>query len=436
MNTTHNIFYIPIGHYLGSEDDDAYVIAYSPLVGKMLVADRRGLAESGPFLIEELSGRDVEIGKMTGAVESVSDLQKMAILPNHTCNFNCSYCYSAKGRSNDVLTIGKLDTALEYFINPERLKQRNLSVSFIGGGEPLLSWPLVRHGMEYARKLADMHGFKLLMTITTNGSIMNDEIIRCLKKYEVMPNISFDIDKEAQNKHRQHYDRVCETIDMLCDAGLTPVLNATITPDTVDRMTDMFEFVHTRFPKISDMVFEPVVSDEVFPLPESLEYFYKQYLDNLFAARSVALRYGKNITCRILKNVDSILERGCPSKFTLTPQGTISICYCTSSPKEKMYSKRVYGTVSGEGVKIDAEAFDRINGINLHSFPKCDDCFAKWHCGGGCMCPNDLYDDMHLVKICDFTRELVRRVLLQRIEKQCKEDGFESLRDYIEQLKK
>lgn len=436
MNTNHNIFFIPIGHYLGSTVDDAYVIAYSPLVGKMLIADRHGLLESESYIIEELSGKDVDVKKMTGAVESASEIQKMAILPNHTCNFHCSYCYSAKGRSAETLSYENLDTALEYFINPQRLKQRNLSISFIGGGEPLLSWPLVRHGIEYARKLADMYRFKLLMTITTNGSIMNDEIIRCLKTYDVMPNISFDIDKEAQNKHRQHFDRVCDTIGMLCDAGLTPVINSTITPETVCRMTEMFKFVHARFPKISDMVFEPVVSEEVFPTPESLGDFYSQYIHHFFSARIEATRQGKNITCRIFKNIDSILERGCPSKFALTPQGDISICYCTSSPKEKMYSDRVYGTVSREGVKIDADAFDIINGINLYSFPKCRDCFAKWHCGGGCMCPNDLYDRAHLDKICDFTREMVRQTLLQRIERQCAEEGFDSLRNYIGQLNK
>lgn len=435
MNTNHNIFFIPIGHYLGAPDDGAYVIAYSPLVGKMVVGDRQGITETESYLTV-LSGNDVDLAQMTGAVKSASELQKMAILPNHTCNFNCSYCYSAKGRSSDVLGVEKLDTALEFFINPSRLKQRHLSISFIGGGEPLLSWALVKHGMEYARQLAVRHGFKLLMTITTNGSIMNEEIISSLKAYDVMPNISFDIDKTAQNKNRRNFDLVCENIEKLCCAGLIPVINATITPDTVNRMVNMFNFVHSRFPQIRDMVFEPVVSNEVFPTPESLGDFYRQYLDNFFSARSVAVPLGKNITSRIFKNVDSILERGCPSKFAITPQGDISICYCTSSPKEKMYAERIYGTVSKERVTIDNDAFDRINGINLQSYPKCNECFAKWHCGGGCMCPNDLYDVSHLDKICEFTREMICRALLERIERQCVNDGFASLSDYIKQLEK
>ena len=107
--------------------------------------------------------------------------------------------------------------------------------------------------------------------------------------------------------------------------------------------------------------------------------------------------------CRIYKNIDSIIDRGCPSKFALTPQGDVSICYCTSSPKEKYYDKRIYGAVDSEtGVAIDERRFDTIHHIDVESMPKCRFCFAKWHCGGGCMCPNDLYDEPFLDVICEF----------------------------------
>lgn len=429
---SNHIFLIPIGRYFQTEND-AYYIVYAPLAGKMLVADQDGL-EQLPTLIPELTIRG-DISRLFSKVNKVSDLQKMSVLPNHTCNFHCSYCYSAKGRSNVTLQQNVLDKSLEYFINPQRLNDRHLSLSFIGGGEPLLSWELVEHGIRYAHKLALRHGFNLRMTLTTNGSIMNEKIIQCLKEYQVLPNISFDILEEAQNKYRKHFDQVCNTIDRLCKNGLVPVINATITPDTVERMTEMFCFMDVRFPEIKDMVFEPVVSDELFTTAKELGSFYDKYLEHFFAVKDQAQKAKKNITCRIFKNIDSLLERGCPSKFTLTPQGDLSICYCTSSPKEKMYADRIYGKVDDKGVNIEEEKFQRINGINIYSFTKCENCFAKWHCAGGCMCPNDLYDETYLNEICRFTKEMICRTLVQRLEEQCKEEGLGDLKTYCQHLK-
>ena len=412
-----NIFKIPVGDYFGKKPE-AITMLYAPFAGSMLLADETGLQTISDEQLKPLR-TEGNITRFLSKVKRMDEIQKMAILPNHTCNFNCSYCYSAKGRSNTVLEKEKLKAGLDYFIDPKRLHERHLSISFIGGGEPLLSWDLVKFGIEYASELAEKHGFTLLMTLITNGSIMNEEIVDTLKRYHVLPDVSFDVLEDAQNKNRRHFSLVCQTIDMLCQHQMVPSINATITPDTVERMEEMVAFMAKRFPAVQNMVFEPVVSDEVFKTPSELHYFYEKYLDHFFNAKKIAAQSGRHITCRIYKNVDSLLERGCPSKFTLTPQGDISICYCKSSPKEKKYNERLYGVVSEDKVKLDEDRFDAIHHVDVYSFEKCSDCYAKWHCGGGCMCPNDLYGDDYLEEVCIFTRELVRRTLLERMEAGC-----------------
>lgn len=427
-----NIFLIPVGDYFG-KGKSVHNIVYAPFTGKMLLADTEGL-EQLDAVMDELTVEG-DINRFLSKIQRAEDIQKMSILPNHTCNFNCSYCYSAKGRSHTILEESKLKAGLDYFINPTRLKERSLSISFIGGGEPLLSWGLVKYGMEYATKLAEKHGFSLLMTLITNGSIMNEEIIRHLKHYHVLPDISFDILEEAQNKNRKHFDWVCHTLDMLCEHELVPSVNATITPDNVSKMTDMLAFMDSRFPKITNMVFEPVVSDSIFTTPAQLRDFYSTYLANFFRVRKLASDTGKSITCRIYKNIDSLLERGCPSKFTLTPQGDVSVCYCTSSPNEKRYAERTYGYVNEAEVHIDADKFRKIHGINVYSLEKCTNCYAKWHCGGGCMCPNDLYDEASLEEVCHFTREMIKHTLLERLEESCRQEEGCSLHNYCLTLK-
>lgn len=389
-------------------------LVYSPLASKFLLADDEGLGEIDEGVLYKL--RVVgDRSRFFGRLDSSSQLQKMAVLPNHTCNFNCSYCYSALGRSNTVLDKEKLDRGLEFFINPDRLENRNLSLSFIGGGEPLISWPLVQHGIEYATLLAQKGGFSLLITLVTNGSIMNDNIIATLKENNVLPDVSFDIIEEAQNRNRGHFDVVCSTIDKLCAKGVVPSVNATITPDTVERQEEMVRFMQQRFPEVKNMVFEPVVSKSLFPSVTDLSDFYSRFLEHFFKAKNTAVNSACNVTCRIYKNVELLLQRGCPSKLTLTPQGDISVCYCCSSPKERAYTSRVYGYVDQKAVHIDEVKFKTVNGINVHSNEKCSSCFAKWHCGGGCMCPNDTYDDAYLDEVCRFTRRMVARAILERM---------------------
>lgn len=439
-----NIFLIPVGDHFG-EWESGYWLVYAPLSGKMLIADGNSIADINRFINKEddrIADKsiistlnelvtDKPIEDYLGKLEHINDIQKMSVLPNHTCNFSCSYCYSAKGRANVVLKEELLKQALDYFIDPKRLKERYLTISFIGGGEPLLSWDLVKSGISYAHNLAEEHGFNLMMTLITNGSIMNHEIMHYLKRYHVLPDISFDILKDIQDKQRKNYDKVSQTIRLLCENDLCPSINATITPLTVNRLTEMFEHMASHFPKVKNMIFEPVVSPDLFPTPKDLKAFYDTYLTNFLYVRQLAEQEGKNITCRIYKNIDSIIDRGCPSKFALTPQGDISICYCTSSPNEPYYDKRVYGSADEGGIHLNEQKFESIHKINVHHYDKCTHCFAKWHCGGGCMCPNDLYTEPFLDEICHFTRKLIKTVLLKRMEVQSLKYENKSLKDYF-----
>lgn len=434
-----NIFLIPIGSHFAANEAD-YQIVYSPLTGKMSVADKSSIANVQSFIagkdseisdkaiLESLHGMvsSKSVNEYLSKVQKIKDIQKMSVLPSHSCNFSCSYCYSAKGRANIFLDKERLKAGLDYFIDPNRLSERYLTISFIGGGEPLLSWDLVKYGIEYADALAQRHGFKLSMTLITNGSIMNEEIINHLKQYGVLPDISFDILEDIQNQQRKNYVKVCDTIRMLCKHHLSPSVNATITPSTVHRMMEMIDEMDSKFPEVSNMVLEPVVSPELFNEPSDLREFYAAYLQNFLRAKKYAESKNKNVTCRIYKNADSIIDRGCPSKFALTPQGDISICYCTSSPNEAHYDKRIYGKIGTDGsISLDEGRFDKIHSINVHYYPKCNDCFAKWHCGGGCMCPNDAYTEPFLDEICVFTKNLIKTVLIERMEEQSmKYDGI------------
>lgn len=440
MLAKSNIFPVAVGDRFSLATGDLYLV-YSPLAEAMLMATpdslqslenamnaRTGIEAEVQAALDELLEQEPAMRRL-GRVKSPGDLQKMSVLPTHRCNLSCSYCYSSAGRGGQMLSREKLKAALDYFIDALRLQDRCLDISFIGGGEPLLAWEIVRFGIEYASALASKGGFKLAMTLVTNGTIMNDEIAGGLMEYGVLPDISFDILEAVHEKNRGKYREVCRTLDMLARSGLKPSVNATVTPDNVRMQEQMVgEMIH-RHPAVGTMVFEPVVSREVFGGIEEFRQFYNDFLLHFTRAVNLAKESGKSVTCRIFRNIGEIIDRGCPSKFALTPDGTISICYCSSSPEEKSFARRIYGIVDDQGaVRLDEDRFRAVNLENVHSFEKCKDCFAKWHCGGGCMCPNDTYEEPWLDVICDFTREMVLGALLERIRTERVMEAFNGFR--------
>jgi radical SAM protein with 4Fe4S-binding SPASM domain len=439
-----NIFPIPAGSYFNLDDKSLYLV-YSPLSDNALIATPDNVEEmdaylkdpscvTNPDVLETMESLlDYDPGKCAARLDSPDHFTRLAILPNNVCNFSCSYCYSAPGRSGKVVDISAIRATLDHFIDPQRISPPHmLFIAILGGGEPLLSWDHVKFIVEYATELAGKHGFTLDFSLVTNGSVINDEMIRILKDNKVTLSISFEILEEIQNKQRGHYDLVCRTIDTLIENGLVPKLRSTITPDNVALQKEMVELVQKRWPRITDIMLEVVTDAESFSSPEKIREFYNSYLDNFFAAYNYGLETGRNVECSASRNFNLLVERFCPGEFALTPEGDISMCTRITSPLDTGYNDCIYGKIDGSGaVKIDYEQFKKLADENVNSKEKCRDCFAKWHCGGGCLAQKYVYNEEVLELICEFTRSFTKRMILEKLEKEFLEANNISLKEVV-----
>jgi len=118
------------------------------------------------------------------------------------------------------------------------------------------------------------------------------------------------------------------------------------------------------------------------------------------------------------KYVDMLLEHYCGGEMCLTPEGTLSVCHRISSPSEPSYNDCVYGFVDDDlNINIDHDKFRRLMSRDVYANGKCEDCFAKWHCGGGCLAQAYTYDETRLNIICDWTRNFTKLLLLNRTAK-------------------
>ena len=97
---------------------------------------------AAPDEVEEITARLARTCKTQRKIyrtpKNVDGIRSLMVLPNNKCNFHCSYCYSAGGRTNAEINPSILKAGLRYFLNPQRAKGERLSISVLGGGEPLL----------------------------------------------------------------------------------------------------------------------------------------------------------------------------------------------------------------------------------------------------------------------------------------------------------
>jgi len=421
----HNIFTIPAGHHFDKRKCDFYLI-YAPLSGNMMMADESTVLKMEQFLQQKTDDKELEemLHTLTDNSETVietirhlADYRVLYVLPNYTCNFTCSYCYAAKGRSNKELSLNHLKVVLDYFVNKQRCEGKSLKISFVGGGEPMISWPLVKYGLEYASLLAEKQGIDLYFGLITNGSIINGEMLETLSYHRVIPRISFEVLEEIQNKQRGQYHKVCKTMDEMLQAGIYCELRSMITPDNVHRMSEMILEMVQRFPAIEHYYFDPITDANLFHDIDFTRDFYRSYHLNFIQARQLANENGKEVRNTVTRGLETVVERYCNGEFCLTPEGTLSMCLEVSSPKEKEYEKLIYGYIDENNMlHIDQNKFyflkDKEMAVNN---PHCTSCFLKWNCGGGCLAINNKYAKDILEVVCEATRELALELLIEQL---------------------
>lgn len=415
-----NLFPIRIADYIDTFSN-RYLL-YSPLAHNILIADPQAIEQlaaefvhNGKFSDPDLQRKliDEQINPVPNYVTSPYDVFALTILPNNICNFSCSYCYASKGHGHDEISEDALRNVLDFFISPSRIKRHDLYISFGGGGEPLLSWQKMRYAIEYSSKRAEKYGFNIHFSFASNGSVIDNEIIKAIHHYNIKTNISFDIIEKIQNTQRKNYDVVCKTLDRMLDENIIPTINSVITPLNVELQMDMVEQLHSRFPKIRRLSFDYVVDANLYRNPESLRIFYDRYIENFFLAQETGKRYGITVSSIKYHNLEQIKMRACAGGFDLSAQGKISMCFFVSSPKEPLFNDFVYGEIKSNGIlQFDENKFKTLVEASENRRKSCQHCFIRWHCGGGCLYQIKTYKTEMLDVMCEFQKKFSLIALL------------------------
>lgn len=348
--------------------------------------------------------------------ETLGHIHKLTILPTYKCNFKCSYCYSSQGRESKELSRAKYMGMIDYFIDRRRTDLTDLWLAVLGGGEPFLSPEITAEIITHARERALEQGFNLGIGLTTNGSIFDENLAKVMVENDVSLGVSFEVLEDIQNLQRRNYATVVDVIGRYMRRGVNITVKSIITPDNVSRLEEMVTELHRLFPGVKSYKLQIVEDPSLFSDAEVMRKFYEDFTSNFFRAEELGKECGIEVYVLASKYINMLIEHYCGGEMCLNPQGTITICHRISSPREEGYSDFVYGSIDEDGnVIFDRDRFIELVSHDIKANPKCERCFVKWHCGGGCLAQSKIYGKDQLDIICEWTRSFSKEIILRRL---------------------
>ena len=312
----------------------------------------------------------------------------------HTCNLNCSYCFASQGKYQGDRALMSFEVGKQAFdfLVANSGTRRNLEVDFFGG-EPLMNWDVVKQLVAYARSIEKEHNKNFRFTLTTNGILIDDEIIDFLNKE--MSNVVLSLDGRPDvNDHFRRdyagngsYERIVPKFKRLVEKreGKGYYMRGTFTHNNVDFTNDIFHMADLGFTELS---MEPVVcppNDPYALTDEDLPKIFEQY--EILAKEMIKRKKeGRGFTfyhyMLDLKHGPCIYKRitGCGSGteyMAVTPWGELFPCHqFVGDPKYSLGN--VYDGVT------NTEIQDEFRSCNAYARPECKDCWARLYCSGGC----------------------------------------------------
>lgn len=414
INTSNDIYIFP-------SQSEGKCILYSPLRDVSLYISHNVAHQLIKYYQFNKSTTSNEINKLINTLAQteikypkyepdVEIRNKAVILLSNSCNFACSYCYAKESRNNSILSKNQIKAIVDYvysFPSPKKV------FSFLGGGEPLVTWDLFKWSIEYILEVNKTIDTKVVIGLTTNGSLLNEERIIWLKKHVDRVGISFEILPEIQNTSRpikikslSSFKIVDNSIRLMVSHHVPFKLRSTITQASVDKMEEMLEFATKRYSGIKDLHFEPVCD-----VSENSKKYYDNFVNNFMKAYAKGRRQGVLVQNSITNALFHIREHYCVGELCVTPDGDIVTCHRHSNRNDDSYKQFKFGYVSDKNVNIDSTLLEKVTAYRMSRRTECSNCFARWNCAGGCTSVRSTLSKAQQDEYCSFIQELLKSLI-------------------------
>ena len=322
----------------------------------------------------------------------------------HACNLRCKYCFAEEGEYNGHKGKMSLETAkkaIDYVVKRSG-PRKNIEIDLFGG-EPTMMMDTIKEIIAYARENEAKWNKRIRFTMTTNATLLTDDMMDYMDKE--LENIILSIDgrKEVNDKVRIRfdgkgsYDQILPNIKKMVakrDKTKAHTVRGTFTRENLDFYEDVKMMVDEGFREIS---IEPVVLEDGHPLAlrkEDLPKIFESY-DKLYDELVQKKAEGKEFNFYHFK-VDlnggpCVYKRisGCGAGFeyvAITPQGEVYPCH-------QFVGKEEYKLGSIYDDSYNADLGMSFKKAHIYNKPKCRNCWARFYCSGGCQANNIAFNN-------------------------------------------
>ncbi len=321
-------------------------------------------------------------------------IKAMCLHVAHTCNLNCSYCFASQGKYHGERALMSYEVGKQAFdfLIANSGSRRNLEVDFFGG-EPLMNWDVVKQLVAYAREQEKIYNKNFRFTLTTNGMLVDDDVIDFCNKEMHNVVLSLDGRKEIHDRLRVDYagkgsyDRIVPKFQEFVKrrGDKEYYMRGTFTHANPDFTKDLLHMADLGFERLS---MEPVVcapgdpaaltDEDIQVVKEQYEILAKEMLKRRKEGRPFTFyHYMLDLTggpC-IYKRLS-----GCGSGteyVAVTPWGDLYPCHQFVG-EEKYKLGDIWNGITNEAIRQEFRS------CNAYSRPDCRDCWAQLYCSGGC----------------------------------------------------
>ena len=339
-----------------------------------------------PDTFEPMAG---ELKRKTGDV-----VKALCLHVAHTCNLNCSYCFASQGKYHGDRAVMSFEVgkqALDFLLTHSGTR-RNLEVDFFGG-EPLMNFDVVKQLVAYARGEEKKYGKHFRFTLTTNGMLIDDDVIDFANRECDNVVLSLDGRKEIHDRFRVDYagrgswDRIVPKFQKLVEArgGKKYYMRGTFTHANPDFLEDIRTMLDLGFTELS---MEPVVCAADDPSALTKEDLavvmeqYEQLADLMIRRRKEGRPFTFYHYMIDLSGGPCVYKRisGCGSGteyMAVTPWGDLYPCHQFVG-EEKFRLGDIWNGVTNPAVR------EEFASCNVYAREECRTCWARLYCSGGC----------------------------------------------------
>lgn len=355
---------------------------------------------------EELFTKDSYEPYITDFAKRPTVVKALCLHIAHDCNLACQYCFAEEGEyhgKRELMSYEVGKKALDFLVANSG-NRRNLEVDFFGG-EPLMNFQVVKDLVAYGRSLEKEHDKNFRFTLTTNGVLLDDDIMEFANKE--MGNVVLSIDgrKEVHDRMRPFrkgagsYDLIVPKFQKFAESRHQDkyYVRGTFTHNNLDFSKDVLHLADLGYKQIS---VEPVVAqdtDSYAIREEDLPQLMEEY-ENL--ALEMVRRHGTEEDFNFfhfmidLEGGPCVAKRlsGCGSGteyLAVTPTGDLYPCHQFVGNTDFLM-----GNVD-DGV-VNTDLRDEFKSCNVYAKEKCRECFARFYCSGGCAANSyNFHGDIH-----------------------------------------